>query len=429
MRSPKLQSRRRSWYPYYAGFSEGFVEDALKTLALTEGAVILDPWNGSGTTTSVAHSTGYRTIGYDTNPALVLVAKGRLLGEDTTPSIASVAKEILHRAASRRSSPLGDEPYTRWFDTTSARRLRSIEWAIQHILIDHESYAPMSSRISLAGVSSLAAFFYVCLFSVVRELTEPLRASNPTWIPDHSSAPLTASWTFLKQAFECATARLTPGRAEHDQGSTIDIASSRRLPLGVGTVDAVITSPPYLTRIDYVVSTLPELATLGFSATQIRSLRDAMLGTPTITTDATLSVAESSGAAANLLERVASHPSKASSTYYLRYYGQYVTGMHDSFVELGRVASASAPLVIVVQDSYYKDVHVDLASVVSEFAAQNGWGLMGHYKFDSRTFAAINRGSRAYKRTFRATESVLVFERSLAHQVNSKPQIGNPLPY
>jgi DNA modification methylase len=51
---------------YYAGFSEAFVDYAIKNSVLKEGALILDPWNGSGTTTAVA--TRKNLTGVTRNP-------------------------------------------------------------------------------------------------------------------------------------------------------------------------------------------------------------------------------------------------------------------------------------------------------------------------------------------------------------------------
>lgn len=60
--SPKvgLAKASRGWYRYYAGYSTGFVRDTLRSLPLPENSLILDPWNGSGTTTYVAAQTGLR---------------------------------------------------------------------------------------------------------------------------------------------------------------------------------------------------------------------------------------------------------------------------------------------------------------------------------------------------------------------------------
>ena len=64
-----------SWYRYYAGYSSPFVDYTLGTLA-PRAKSILDPWNGTGTTTVLAASRRIKAFGYDINPALVVVARG-----------------------------------------------------------------------------------------------------------------------------------------------------------------------------------------------------------------------------------------------------------------------------------------------------------------------------------------------------------------
>ena len=55
---------KATWYSYYAGFSPDFVRNALDVMALPSKSRVLDPWNGSGTTTEIADETGYTAVGY-----------------------------------------------------------------------------------------------------------------------------------------------------------------------------------------------------------------------------------------------------------------------------------------------------------------------------------------------------------------------------
>ncbi|WP_175149462.1 DNA methyltransferase [Paraburkholderia ultramafica] len=74
-------------FPYYAGFSNSFVHDLLTSLELRPESIIFDPWNGSGTTTQSALDLGHRAIGFDLNPAMVVVAKARMLSPLDHPSL------------------------------------------------------------------------------------------------------------------------------------------------------------------------------------------------------------------------------------------------------------------------------------------------------------------------------------------------------
>ena len=78
-RNKRLQTGWEGFFPYYAGFPELFARDLLQSAKLPRGAVILDPWNGSGTTTYVASGFGMTSIGIDLNPVMIIVAHARLL--------------------------------------------------------------------------------------------------------------------------------------------------------------------------------------------------------------------------------------------------------------------------------------------------------------------------------------------------------------
>ena len=77
--TPKQNPNSRVWYRYYAGYTEEFVASLIGHLGIRRNSWVLDPWNGAGTTTAVAHRLGYKSIGLDVNPALVLIGKARSL--------------------------------------------------------------------------------------------------------------------------------------------------------------------------------------------------------------------------------------------------------------------------------------------------------------------------------------------------------------
>lgn len=83
-----------AWYPYYAGYSASFVEQALEEVAGT-AKLVLDPWNGTGTPTVVAANKNVSAIGFDVNPALVVVARARLLGAGVWASIDPLGHDVV----------------------------------------------------------------------------------------------------------------------------------------------------------------------------------------------------------------------------------------------------------------------------------------------------------------------------------------------
>lgn len=412
--SPKLPRGAVEWYRYYAGYSSGFAEAALRLSGLPNNAVVLDPWSGSGTTAYAAQRLGYDAIGVDVNPVLTVIAKGRLLTSEIAGSLEPLGAEIIE-VARRRRAPLQDDPLQQWFDRSTTARLRSVDRAVQRVLLDRDAYGPLKSDEGLARVNSLCAFFYVALFEVTRILVTPFRSTNPTWVrtgADHDPR-LSVSATFIEQlltrAIHRLQRRLTASR-EGQNRAWMFRGDSRHLPLADASVDAVLTSPPYCTRIDYVVSALPELAVLGLSRGEARAFRELSIGTPTIQT--LLKTRPLPVSVDNVLDSIADHRSRSSGTYYRQYFLQYFSGMSRSLAEVARVAKTGAPLTLVAQDSYYKDIHIPLASLLRDIATGLGWSYEDERSFPlTSTRAALNPRVRAYRRSFSATESVLSFLR------------------
>lgn len=423
VRNPKLDaaSTNGHYYRYYAGFSNGFVDDALSNLSIGASDLVLDPWNGAGTTTSAAASRGMQAVGYDINPAAVLIGRSRLLRANVVGSLLPLAVEICQHAC-EEPAPLRPDLLNTWFGPGTSRELRSIERAVHKILVNHDVHP--NDRIFDPSLpqSSLAALFYVALFDTVRGLAQRYVSTNPTWIKPPDGRRLGIRRSDLHRAFQDSTQRLAewlstsaPDNADFSTQDrvSVDIAPSSAVPLADGTVDAVVSSPPYCTRLDYVKATLPELAVLGLTGDDVRTLRDRMIGTPTMTSKSgSLNSAEWGDATRSLLDQIATHPSYSSASYYRKYYHQYFAGMWDSLVELHRVVKPGKSAVLVVQDSYYKDVHVDLPGLIGDMSRSAGWAAWTRRDYAvARTMSAMNPGSRAYRKDFGAVESALVLTR------------------
>lgn len=428
IRSPKLSAaevrEEHAWYPYYAGYSVGFVEDALSRLALSAHSTVLDPWNGSGTTTFVACKQAYTAVGFDLNPALVLVAKGRLLGGNVLASLPALTSDIIKKAGDHRKKPSHPtpEPLTRWFVDKTAVDFRAIDQAVSELLISSDHYEPLFASKQLASISSLSAFYYVALFRTVRSFLGGFRTTNPTWIKSAKSPEdrLEINRRIITARFRESVAHLSNhiaqnGGTESQDGDycRIEPATSEALPIESDSVDAVLGSPPYCTRIDYAIATLPELSILGCGDKRdLKKLRDTMIGTPTMRSEFNKMSPEWGQTCSIFLKNVQSHSSKASDTYYNRYFIQYFVSLWNSLAELDRVLRPGAPCALVVQDSYYKEVHNNLPQILSEMARSRGWMMQEMINFHVvSTKASMHQGARRYRSEFNATESLLVFRR------------------
>lgn len=426
MRSPKLHGRdsRTHFYHYYAGYSKEFVEDVLSGLNEADKALVLDPWNGSGTTTTTAAAMGIESLGFDINPVAVALGRARLVRSDIAKSVEPIASEVCRISEGLEvEAGTTNDLLSTWFGQSTTATLRQMERAVNRLLVEEPPYESDSVYDPSLPMSGLAAAFYVLLFRTVRTLVDRYVPSNPAWIKSPAGRKLGIPRSRLYEVFRDQAAQYAESLASPlqltltesiDVGkAAIGIADSYDLPISDKSVSTVVSSPPYCTRIDYVMATLPELAVLGLQQKDIRALRDKMIGTPTVTGLDQSNYASSIGqSAAIFLDKVKSHSSRASSTYYKKYYEQYFNGMAASLMEIQRVLRPGGQAILVVQDSFYKDVHLDLAEIIENMSLNLGWRDSQRMDFDvPRTMASINKASRRYRSTFRTVESALILQK------------------
>ncbi|MEA1834076.1 hypothetical protein U8607_18460 [Methylobacterium durans] len=393
--SPKLsqRDRLRSLYPYYAGFSEAFVDAALDQLGVGAGSRVLDPWNGSGTTTLVACRRGARATGIDLNPVLAEISVARSARDHSV----KVAAEIVDSGIRRARITLERE----WGEPLKAIYLFEVE-----LLSPHRG---------LFGQKQAHALIAVALYSTIRSLSSSTRSRNPTWfksVPEISCSP-----SAFIDAFNSALERVFDIQRANAQNiiSTPKIFNADFVEWRGRecSYDAIVTSPPYLTRIDYVKATFPELSYRKVrEPIDLAMLRNRMLGTP-VTAGLTVAIPETIGhEASRALELIKGHPSKASSTYYLRFYAQYFVGLAFSIAKISRLLRSGGGAALVVQTTYYKEILVDLPNIVAEMGMRHGLSLQGIFPFEQKnSINYLNTRSHSSKAQVPPTEAVIIFRK------------------
>jgi DNA modification methylase len=423
--NPKRSANKSdNYFQYYAGFSSQFAKTIIKSIKSKTQFTILDPWNGSGTTTKSGSFEGYDTIGIDLNPVMIIVAKSNLLNKNDFASIWPIAIDITNKALKNGYIDIDvkNDPLSMWFKSSSVEDIRRIERAIQLLLINPVKYESLTSESAINNLSSLASFYYVALFKCVRTMLKPFISSNPTWIKkaDSFENKLNPSMDFSVSLFRSTVISLielfktnTEQFINEAASAAIMVGSSNRLNLPNNSVDFILTSPPYCTRIDYAIATLPELAILGYSEESIDSLRRLLIGTSTVPKE-TPEINPRWGQICNeFLNVLYNHSSKASRSYYYKNHVQYFHSIYNSLSELNRVLKPGSFCMLVVQDSYYKDIHNDLPRIFIEMGQNTNLKLRRKEDFRSeRSMSGINYHRTRYRNNSSATESVLCFTKS-----------------
>lgn len=396
--SPKLRpipiAKAQRWYPFYAMFSDQFATSVIAHCGLPTGAVILDPWVGAGTTIAAAMSHGYCGIGIDINPVMVTLTRARTINRSAASKAANwLAKKEFYNHTS--GSLPSDDALLNWFGPRTARNLRSVQVAIC------ERY-----QTCLAEQS----FLLTALFEVTRKVASAIRTKNPTWVRRSPTQRSSMSAKAIVAALEATAQRRVSLCPEQSTKGDVSLGNSVSLPLPDNSVDLVLTSPPYCTRIDYAVTTQVELAVLGEPINDFRTLRVQTMGTTAIREAIPTSSAMWGQTCETLLTKIARHSSKGSPNYYSPTYLQYFSDLYYSLAEIARCTRPASRVVIVVQDSRYKELHVNLPLIVEEMGAGFYWRRISRTNYPAtRNLRRVNTRSRTHHAAVDAIEAVIEF--------------------
>lgn len=397
------------WYNYYAGYSHTFTQKIIESAELSADAVILDPWNGAGTTTLMSSVNGFQSKGVDLNPVMRVIATAK---QATKSSVEFVNSRLNVISSNIRVPTRDDDPLGAWFDAKAIESIRKIEKCI----LGEDLYASTTEKV--LNLSAAQCLMYTALFNCVRTYLVNFIPSNPTWIkkPKNYTDKVDISWLKFKRQYISYVKDMIDGISvvEHDWSPTLSniiVGSSTSLPVESSSIDFVLTSPPYCTRIDYGIATLPELSILCVNGeNEVDEIRRKLMGTTTVPKSIEGKEIGLHSKCIEFLEGVKSHDSKASKTYYYKNLVQYFSDLNSSINEIDRVLKTNSKFICVVQDSYYKNIHCDLPRIVIEMAEMRHLKLLENIEFESKRNMA-NLKAKQYRNKSIAFENVLIFEK------------------
>ena len=404
------------WHPYYAGYSEAFVDRALNFLGCDGQTRLLDPWGGSGTTAIVAARSGISSVSGDVNPVMSVFTSAKdasLIARE--PALLGYLK-----STPRRSAVAPNEPLKTIFDDNAASIIRAavsgIPFERYTVTCRKDLQASKLDVHNLQIINSSYAFCLSAIFITARRLADLTKRTNPTWLSAVGERVSFERAVWNREIFSTAVgmladlnkfyANLLPsGRLESL------VSDARSNPFSDESIDAIITSPPYLTRIDYAMATAPEmqiLGTVGLSS----AVRSATMGAPVIN-PIVPSVSELWGETClSILDKVYNHPTKAAKSYYWKTMMQYFDDMSASLANIQRVLKPGGRGVIVVQSSYFKDVLIPLGDIYVEAARKHGMYAKIVSREEVRSHMThVNTRSRKYLKDRVYHEDVVQFRK------------------
>lgn len=359
------------WTNFYAAYSERFATAAIKSLGVPGDGLVLDPFCGSGTTLVAALKVGIPAIGVDLDPFACTLARAKVAVNANGRVVARYLKPVKRNQKMPRF-------YEEAYQVFSERNL-----CYAGGVIDRISDRVGSSGEELIGLllddaegvydSECAALASVCISAL--SCASVVRGSNPTWnrIPgpgeavegkDLSVASVALSQKILSDLSH-EYSQLSKGFGRNIRIFNADAQSLGKI-LKSKSASNFVFSPPYLTRIDYAVKNLPGILLLSaLSGVSFDALRSSMMGTPKIVHKGDIDPSWGR-VCLGTLEKIRNHPGYASERYYYWIYFQYFRAAFQALRSLSSRVSKKSSGLIVIQDSLYRDVEVDLASIYME---------------------------------------------------------------
>jgi hypothetical protein len=254
----RLNGRKETSYgthglhPYKGKFYPQLVGALMGAFGLERGSLLVDPFAGSGTTLVEGALRGIRTFGVDRNPLAVEMSRCKIELVGAPSGEIAQAVSIMERARSRSRRPRAELPnpdyLNKWFEAEVLEALAEIVYAsgqltsVQHRLVEI-TLSSILRDVSMQDPKQLRVRR--------RPVTDAIR--NP-W--DLFLEKLVVNSSFVgsfSEALEVAEIGASGADATCVLGDSRQlVAALGQLGVEPGSVDALITSPPYATALPYI---------------------------------------------------------------------------------------------------------------------------------------------------------------------------------
>lgn len=395
-------------------------EIALEALARRRRPLrVLDPMAGSGTVLAVARSRGHRAVGVDVDPLAVLISRVWTTAIDAKRvrlkaiEVLRRARELFKRLCLRDAYPPRSDEETRrfvryWFDDYAQRQLACLATSIRRI---HDG--------STRDVLWCAFSRLIITKQAGASLAMDLSHSRP-----HKSfkrAPKKPFRKFLDAVDNVLENCIDKDAPKRGPSTRVYQSDARSLPLSEGSVDLVLTSPPYLNAIDYLRCSKFSLVWMGHSVSELREVRAASIGT-----EVGLDTSEDEDIR-RILSGLGLCPRLGRRDEAIL--GRYVNDMRAALKETVRVLAPEGRAVYVIGENTIRGTYVPTSRVVRAVAESLGLELV---KRRSRVLPANRRylpppsrgtGNAAMNARMRR-EVVLTFRKWLAPATRGGTHVG-----
>lgn len=275
-------------HAYKGKFYPQLAKGLINLMSLAHGAKLLDPFCGSGTTLLEGQLNGYATYGCDLNPLAAQIARAKTAILEVNPDLLTEVVSVIFDAveAAPANLPINLDQFKpdcleeigRWFAPPVARKLN---WLLKVI--------------RSGSTGAVQDFLEVVLSSVIRDVSqqEPtdLRIRYRKELLDDADvlglfrSQLALQFGRIEKFWKVRGYAPNPFiRAHVVAGDNRLHATYDALGLADGSVDLVLTSPPYAMALPYIdTDRLSLLTLLGLAGNDRRPLEQSLIGSRELT--------------------------------------------------------------------------------------------------------------------------------------------------
>lgn len=381
-------------------------ELALTSLSsLPPHSIVLDPMTGSGTVLRQALALGHTALGFDMDPLAVLMSRVWTTQVDPA-AVLRERRTVMEEAAKvdlRNYQPEWHDGETRefidyWFAPEQRRALTRLAVVLHRRRIANLGVV----RRAAVDVLQIALSRIIITKEQCASLARDTSHSRPHRVSLESNYDVDAG--FLRSVDQVIK-RLQdqPGEFGGVNAGLAEVAmgDARQIALEDRSVDAILTSPPYLNAIDYMRGHRLSLVWLGHRLGDLRTIRSNTVG------------AERGGEAADAkVEDVASAMCdlEALAPRHRRMVRRYANDLIQMMRQAERVLRADGRATYVLGNSCLKDVFIQNSAGVARAGAHAGMRLLSETERDlpaASRYLPVTATGKLSKRM--RTETILTF--------------------
>jgi DNA modification methylase len=392
------------WVPWIAGFSGAFVEEVLSSAVSSDPSTVtvLDPFAGVGTTLVEGLMRGYNVVGFDINPYAVLAAdlKVSCIRHRLKPLTEAIGQlnHLCEKHSEKDVRPRSKPPYgfRSRVPFFSPRIERDV--LLLSDLIDEQKNALVKKVLKVALGSVMVGFSnysYEPSLSTRAAAGKPLVENADVFgIFRDKVREIEADIRLLQRHMRSFKHRPDARVYERSFLQGADV-------LPDASIDALITSPPYLNNYHYVRNTRPQLYWLGLTQGngQLKKLESENFGCfwQTVRSGAAITLDFHLPELREIIETIRErHPEKGvyGGKGWANYAAKYFNDCYAFFSVTRRVMKPNGSVVIVIGNNIVQGVHIETERFLAEIAGLHGFRLQEmHLVRKKRTGSSIVNSS------------------------------------